>query len=65
MHLPLLRNPDRSKLSKRKNPTGILFYQRMGYLPEALLELSRPADRAGRRGRGSVRRRGAGRSGST
>ena len=25
------------KLSKRKNPTGILFYERMGYLPEALL----------------------------
>jgi glutamyl-tRNA synthetase len=37
MHLPLLRNPDKSKLSKRKNPTSILFYQRMGYLPEALL----------------------------
>jgi len=37
MHLPLLRNPDKSKLSKRKNPTGILFYQRMGYLPEALM----------------------------
>jgi glutamyl-tRNA synthetase len=37
MHLPLLRNPDRSKLSKRKNPTSILFYQEMGYLPEALL----------------------------
>jgi glutamyl-tRNA synthetase len=37
MHLPLLRNPDRTKLSKRKNPTGILFYDRMGYLPEALL----------------------------
>jgi glutamyl-tRNA synthetase len=35
-HLPLLRNADRSKLSKRKNPTGILFYKRMGYLPEAL-----------------------------
>jgi glutamyl-tRNA synthetase len=35
-HLPLLRNADRSKLSKRKNPTGIIFYQRMGYLPEAL-----------------------------
>jgi glutamyl-tRNA synthetase len=35
-HLPLLRNADKSKLSKRKNPTGILFYQRMGYLPEAL-----------------------------
>jgi glutamyl-tRNA synthetase len=36
-HLPLLRNPDKSKLSKRKNPTSLLFYQRMGYLPEALL----------------------------
>src|SRR5210317_416692 len=36
-HMPLLRNPDKSKLSKRKNPTSILFYQRMGYLPEALL----------------------------
>jgi glutamyl-tRNA synthetase len=37
MHLPLLRNPDRSKLSKRKNPTSILFYERMGYVREALL----------------------------
>ena len=37
MHVPLLRNPDKSKLSKRKNPTGILFYRAMGYLPEALL----------------------------
>ena len=36
-HLPLLRNPDRSKLSKRKNPTGINYYRRMGYLPEALV----------------------------
>jgi len=36
-HLPLLRNPDKSKLSKRKNPTSLLFYRRMGYLPEALL----------------------------
>lgn len=35
-HLPLLRNPDKSKLSKRKNPTSILYYQRMGFLPEAL-----------------------------
>ena len=35
-HLPLLRNADRSKLSKRKNPTSILFYKRMGYLPEVL-----------------------------
>jgi glutamyl-tRNA synthetase len=36
-HLPLLRNPDKSKLSKRKNPTSILFYKQVGYLPEALL----------------------------
>jgi len=36
-HMPLLRNPDKSKLSKRKNPTSISFYERMGYLPEALL----------------------------
>ncbi|EED35961.1 glutamyl-tRNA synthetase [Luminiphilus syltensis NOR5-1B] len=36
-HMPLLRNPDKSKLSKRKNPTSILYYQRMGFLPEALV----------------------------
>jgi len=36
-HLPLLRNPDRSKLSKRKNPTSIQYYRRMGYLPEAVV----------------------------
>lgn len=36
-HMPLLRNPDKSKLSKRKNPTSILFYKRMGFMPEALL----------------------------
>ncbi len=36
-HLPLLRNPDKSKLSKRKNPTSILYYKDMGFLPEALL----------------------------
>lgn len=36
-HLPLLRNPDKSKLSKRKNPTGIFYYRDAGYLPEAML----------------------------
>lgn len=36
-HLPLLRNPDKTKLSKRKNPTSILYYKRMGYLPEGLI----------------------------
>lgn len=37
IHMPLLRNPDKSKLSKRKNPTSITFYERMGFLPEAVL----------------------------
>lgn len=36
-HLPLLRNPDKSKLSKRKNPTSINYYERMGFQPQALL----------------------------
>lgn len=36
-HLPLLRNPDKSKLSKRKNPTSILYYRDAGFLPEAVL----------------------------
>ncbi|MDE0659469.1 MAG: glutamate--tRNA ligase [Gammaproteobacteria bacterium] len=35
-HLPLLRNADGSKVSKRRNPTGLNYYRRMGYLPEAL-----------------------------
>ena len=38
-HLPLLRNNDanKSKLSKRKNPTSINYYRRAGFLPEALV----------------------------
>jgi glutamyl-tRNA synthetase len=36
-HLPLLRNADRSKISKRKNPTSLRWYQEQGYLPEALV----------------------------
>ena len=37
IHMPLLRNPDQSKLSKRKNPTSVNYYRDSGYLPEALL----------------------------
>ena len=37
VHLPLLRNPDKSKLSKRKNPTSVGYYRRAGFLPEALV----------------------------
>ncbi len=36
-HMPLLRNPDKSKLSKRKNPTSINYYERMGFMPEAVV----------------------------
>ena len=35
-HLPLLRNSDKSKISKRKNPTSINYYRRKGILPHAL-----------------------------
>jgi glutamyl-tRNA synthetase len=51
MHMPLLRNPDRSKISKRKNPVSLEYYERQGYLPEAmcnflaLLGWSMPEDR--------------------
>jgi glutamyl-tRNA synthetase len=36
-HLPLLRNADRSKISKRKNPVSLNYYRRAGFLPEAML----------------------------
>ena len=36
-HMPLLRNPDKSKLSKRKNPTSVNYYERMGFMPEAVV----------------------------
>jgi len=36
-HLGLLRNADRSKLSKRKNPVSVFHYRALGYLPETFL----------------------------
>lgn len=36
-HLPLLRNKDRSKISKRKNPVSLKWYEEEGYLPEAVV----------------------------
>src|SRR5918994_6209473 len=37
-HFPLLRNADRSKLSKRRNPWAkLLWFRDQGFLPEALL----------------------------
>jgi len=37
VHMPLLRNKDKSKISKRKNPVSLHFYRSEGYLPEAML----------------------------
>jgi len=37
VHMPLLRNPDRSKVSKRKLDTSVESYRAQGILPEALL----------------------------
>lgn len=36
-HLPLLRNKDRTKISKRHNPVALPWYRDEGYLPEALV----------------------------
>ncbi len=36
-HMPLLRNADKSKISKRKNPVSLHYYRDAGFLPEALL----------------------------
>ncbi len=36
-HLPLLLNPDRSKLSKRQGDVAVEDYIKKGYLPEAML----------------------------
>ncbi len=36
-HMPLLRNPDKSKLSKRKNPVWVSWFREEGFLPEALV----------------------------
>ena len=36
-HMPLLRNADKSKISKRKNPVSLNYYIEEGYLKEGLL----------------------------
>lgn len=36
-HLPLLLNPDKSKLSKRKGDVSLASYHTQGYLPEAMI----------------------------
>jgi nondiscriminating glutamyl-tRNA synthetase len=34
-HLPLILNPDRTKMSKRKSQTAVADYRAQGYIPEA------------------------------
>lgn len=36
-HMPLLRNTDKSKISKRKNPVSLIYYRQAGFLPSAML----------------------------
>jgi len=36
VHLPVIRNKDHSKMSKRKNDVSVLSYRDKGYLPEAM-----------------------------
>src|SRR5439155_15377798 len=37
-HFPILRNTDRSKVSKRRNPWAtLLWFREQGFLPEALI----------------------------
>ena len=37
LHLPILRNRDHSKISKRKNPVALRLFAQLGILPEALI----------------------------
>lgn len=37
IHMPLLRNSDKTKISKRKNPVSINYYRDIGVLPQTLL----------------------------
>lgn len=37
IHMPLMRNADKSKISKRKNNTSLDWYREQGFLPAALL----------------------------
>ncbi|MCC7110708.1 MAG: glutamate--tRNA ligase [Deltaproteobacteria bacterium] len=36
-HLPLLRNADKSKVSKRKNPVSLSYFREAGYFPDAMV----------------------------
>ncbi len=37
VHTPILRNPDKTKLSKRQGHTNVMWFKKQGFLPKALL----------------------------
>jgi len=37
VHTPIIRNPDRSKFSKRQGHTNVSWYQEQGFFPEVIL----------------------------
>ncbi len=37
IHMPLLRNSDKTKISKRKNPVSLNYYREEGYLKESMI----------------------------
>jgi glutamyl-tRNA synthetase len=37
IHMPLLRNADKTKISKRKNPVSLVWYREQGYLKEGIV----------------------------
>ena len=37
IHMPLLRNADKTKISKRKNPVSLNYYEERGYLKESMI----------------------------
>jgi glutamyl-tRNA synthetase len=38
-HVPLILGPDKKRLSKRHGATSVMEYQRLGYLPEAMVNV--------------------------
>src|SRR3712207_8914910 len=37
IHMPLLRNSDRTKILKRKNPVSLIWYKEEGYIKEGII----------------------------
>ena len=53
-HLPLILNPDRTKMSKRKSQTAVADYRAQGYIPEGVRQLPGAARLVERHGGGDL-----------